>query len=112
MGHGMIKMYFVIIDSYAMELEGVSQIERETKDRHKTNVEKALAAARKASKLSMGLSFDELTEACTQHYLATSYMLAGKYRDVVQAAEEAMFLFKNAGEDTGAVQAMTTMGEA
>jgi acyl carrier protein len=111
-GHGMIKMYFVIIDSYAMELEGVSQIERETKERYKTNIEKALSAARKASKLCTGLSFDDLTEACTAHYLATAYMLAGKYRDVVQASEEAVFLFKNAGEETGQVQAMATMGEA
>jgi len=108
--NGMMKMYFVIIDSYALIFGDVSAADRLSKPKHKGDAEKALSAGKKASKLAM--EFDTFTEGLAQHYLCSAFMMVGKYKDALCAAEDAKVLFKKAGEENGQIQASIAMGEA
>merc|ERR1712224_755647 len=56
-------------------------------------------------------NYDDLTEACTQQYLATAYMLSEKYREALQAMQEALILFRKCEEEGGQVRVLCMMGE-
>jgi tetratricopeptide (TPR) repeat protein/acyl carrier protein len=74
-------------------------------------IEKAVKTGREACRVA-GQSQDMRLEASAQYWLASLYLLAGKYGDMIQAANDAISLYKQSGEMSGQVNAMCLIGKA
>lgn len=104
---GMLKTYFIIAEAnlaILMNTQPADQAKKPYKDAY----EKALNAAKKASKLSQ----DAGSLAKAQQSLAMVYFMAGQAWDMSQAATEARLLYKQVDDEVGQVRALILLAQS
>lgn len=101
------KCLVKVASSYAGMLEHEDANSRAVKE----TIDKALKSGKEAAKMAAN-AHDMQLEASAQFWLASLYLTAGKFSDVMQAAQEAISLYKQIGSTSGQIKSMCLIGKA
>jgi len=101
------KLLIKMAQAYHEMLDG----ELPTSRMMKEYLEKAMRSGREAAQVTAQTQ-DMKLEAEAQYWLASLYLLAGKFGDMIQACNDAISLYKQSGSRSGQVNAMCLTAKA